>query len=297
MLPLFFGLDYCHCRLDTTDSGTGMHEARMTSWVRRAQGGPLRMEAFIAGAGYLPHRHDSYVFALTLQGVQSFHYRGSEQNSLPGGVVVMHPDALHDGQAGTDAGFRYRALSVEPHVIQQMLGGKALPFLEGGISTDKRLQQSLVPLLADFERPLHGIVVDDALFDLAHTLAVLCGGARNMPRADYHAAELARQYLLGHCQEPVTLATLERVSQRDRWKLSRDFRTAFGTSPYRYLTMRRLERARTLLADGVVIAEVAASCGFADQSHLTRLFRLAFGMTPKRWFSACRVRAGRTIIL
>jgi AraC-like DNA-binding protein len=256
--------------------------------VNRAQGDPLRMEAFIVGAGYQPHRHDSCVFALTLQGVQSFHYRGSERNSLPGGVVVMHPDELHDGQAGTDAGFRYRALSVEPSVIQQMLGGRALPFLEGGMSTDRRLQQVLVRLLADFDSPLDELEYQDALYDLAHTMAALCGDARDLPRVDFRAAELARQYLLAHWDEPVALATLERVSQRDRWRLSRDFRTAFGTSPYRYLTMRRLERARALLGGVNDIAEVAASCGFADQSHLTRLFRLAFGMTPKRWVQACR---------
>jgi len=270
------------------ESEKPMRKARVANWVSRANGEPLRMEAFIAGRGYTPHRHDSYVFALTLHGVQSFQYRGSERHSLPGGVIVVHPDELHDGHAGTQAGFRYRALAVEPCVIQQMLGGKVLPFLEGGTSTDQRLLQGLTPLLMDYERPLDELEYQDALYDLANTLAGLCGGGRDLPRANYAAAVLARDYLLAHWDEPVALATLEHISQRDRWKLSRDFRMAFGTSPYRYLLMRRLQRARALLVAGAAIAEVAFTCRFADQSHLTRHFRQTFGMTPKQWVSACQ---------
>jgi AraC-like DNA-binding protein len=47
--------------------------------------------------------------------------------------------------------------------------------------------------------------------------------------------------------------------------------------------MRRLQRARRLLLQGVSLAEAAFACGFADQSHLTRQFRRAYGVTPGRW--------------
>lgn len=146
------------------ESEKPMQRTRVANWVSCADSEPLRMEAFIAGRGYTPHRHDSYVFALTLHGVQSFQYRGSERHSLPGGVIVVHPDELHDCHAGTQAGFRYRALAVEPCVIQQMLGGKELPFLEGGTSTDRRLLQALTPLLKDFERPLEELECQDVLY-------------------------------------------------------------------------------------------------------------------------------------
>ena len=266
-----------------------MPEAVRTDWFHHAPGEQLRMEAFIAGVGYAPHRHDSYAIALTLQGVQSFRYRGNEQHSLPGGVVVMHPDELHDGHAGTGEGMRYRALYVEPFVIQQILGGKALPFLERGVSTDPRLARAVMPLLADCTRPLDALEHQDKLYDLATSLDAVCGrGARNVARADYQAASRARDFLLAHWDEPVTLPMLARVTQRDRWQLSRDFRVAFGTSPYRYLGMRRLERARAMIAAGHTIADAAARCTFADQSHLTRQFRKAFGMTPRQWIAVCR---------
>ncbi len=75
---------------------------------------------------------------------------------------------------------------------------------------------------------------------------------------------------------------LEVLSGLDRFSLARQFRALCGTSPHRYLTMRGLDLARSLISTGVPLAEVAAA-GFADQSHLNRQFKKAFGMTPGGW--------------
>jgi AraC-like DNA-binding protein len=254
-----------------------------TPWLQHAAGGRHRIEAHLSGFQFAPHRHDTYAVALTLQGVQCFDYRGTARHSLPGGVVVIHPDELHDGRPGTSDGFRYRSIHIEPARIQQMIGGAVLPFIAGGTSTDPRLIQPVQALLADYQRPLADLEFDDALFDLSTALAALSTPLRRTKPIDHGAAERARAYMLEHWSSNVSLGCLERASGRDRWKLSRDFRVLFGTSPYRYLLMRRLERAQKMLADGCGPAEVAAACCFADQSHFTRKFRQAFGVTPGKW--------------
>src|SRR6185369_5814517 len=98
---------------------------------------------------------------------------------------------------------------------------------------------------------------------------------------NYDAANLARAYLDAHLKDNVTLDDLEAAAGYDRWQLSRDFRAVFGTSPYRYLILRRLDKARGMMVAGCTIADAAAACAFADQSHFTRQFRKAFGVTPK----------------
>ncbi len=112
------------------------HANTPRDWVRRApqHGAVERIEAYFAGHGYDPHRHDTYAIGQTLAGVQSFRYRRSQRHSLPGGCLVLHPDELHDGEAGSQEGFRYRMLYVEPALIQRrldiarrlMLGGQTL---------------------------------------------------------------------------------------------------------------------------------------------------------------------------
>jgi AraC-like DNA-binding protein len=265
----------------------------VANWVVRAPGALDRVDARLSGAAFAPHRHDTYAICITLEGVQSFTYRGARRHSLPGEMVVLHPDELHDGGAGADGAFHYRVLYLEPSLLQQILGGRPLPFVDGGVCADPRLKRALWPLLADPERPLGALECDDALVELALALCAVAGAGAGHASFDYKAAQLARAHMDAHLDEEVTLGDLERAASRDRWRLSRDFRAAFGTSPYRYLTLRRLDGARALLATGHAIADAAAACGFADQSHFTRQHKQAFGMTPNAWLSA--VRLGRRL--
>jgi AraC-like DNA-binding protein len=270
-----------------------------TNWVYKARGDVNRIEAFFAGAAYAPHRHDTYTIGITLEGVQSFDYRGATRHSLPGGLVVLHPDEVHDGRAGTDAGFRYRTIYIQPSLIQNALGGKHLPFIEGGTSSDPRLFDAVHPLLEEYDQPLEMLEYQDALYDLAIVLDEVAGAENTVKLFNYNAARLARQYIHEQLEHGISLEDLEAVTCHDRWQLSRDFRALFGTSPHRYLTMRRLDKARNMLLAGHSIAGAAAASAFSDQSHFTRHFKKAYGMTPKKWAKALGDSAGlsRTIVL
>ncbi len=251
--------------------------------------GPLqRLEASLRNFSYAPHRHDTYTLAITLEGVQSFMYRGAQRQSLPGGLVILHPDELHDGRAVGDQGFRYRSISLAPHLFQQILAGSELPFMRGGVSSDPGLFKAVAPLLADLRRPLEQMEMDDAIYEIVTRMSELAGLSRRVKQADHQAAECARDYLVAAWDQAVSMESLEQHAGRDRWKLSRDFRTLFGTSPYRFLLMRRLDKAQQLIAQGHALADVAARCLFADQSHLTRSFRKAFGATPGLWLQAVK---------
>ena len=263
----------------------------MTGWIRHStdRRGCERIEAFFPGHAYEPHRHDTYAIGRTLAGVQQFRYRGETANGLPGTAIVLHPDEPHDGHAGTEAGFHYRMAYVEPARIQQALGGRPLPFIPGGVSGDARLLAAIDGLLAAQEELEH----DDALYDLAQALDA-AGPPSAARLIDYRAADRARALIHETLEGPLSLEMLEAAAGRDRWSLSRDFRLAFGTSPYRYLVLRRLDRAKTLMRAGAPLAETAAACGFADQPHMTRHFRKAFGVTPGRWQALTTIVQDRT---
>lgn len=215
-----------------------------------------------------------------------FDYRGATRHSLPGQMIVLHPDERHDGRAGSADAFRYRTIYVEPAQLQRALGGRPLPFVEGGVSTDAALLSALAPLLEDFDRPLDDLEYHGGLCALASALASVAGDPRPIATARYDAIRTARAYLDAHWDRVVELHQLEAVTDQDRWQLSRDFRAVFGTSPYRYLTLRRLDKARSMLLAGQPIADVAAACAFSDQSHFTRQFKRAFGLTPRAWLVA-----------
>ena len=251
------------------------------------QPGLERIDAYFTGHAYDPHRHDFYAIGYTLSGVQSFVYRGARANSVRGNVIVIHPDELHDGRAGAEPGFRYRMIYLQPALVRAALAGKArsLPFIRAVLSRDRRLYVALLPAFADMTRPLEELEQDNIVAALADALLAMDLSARvgTSPDRSCSRVEIARDYLDAYFQKPVTSQELERETGLDRYSLARAFRRHFGTSPHRYLTMRRLDQVRAALRTQASLADAACDAGFADQSHMTRQFKQAFGLSPGRW--------------
>ncbi|ESY87424.1 AraC family transcriptional regulator [Mesorhizobium australicum] len=248
--------------------------------------GMERIEARFHGSAFDPHRHDTYAIGVTLRGVQTFRYRGAARLSLPGQVIVLHPDELHDGGAGTEEGLRYRMLYLEPSLMLGCLGGTALPFVREGVVTDEAFCATLLSALGPLEQELDELFVDDFLARLMQSLNRHAGKpAKPIAETAWRAATLAGEYLTENLDRPVRSGDLEAVTGLDRYALSRHFRAAFSTSPHRFLVMRRLQRARRMIAAGASLAQIAIEAGFSDQSHFNRQFKKAFGMTPGRWSS------------
>lgn len=247
--------------------------------------GVERIEARFRGNGFSPHRHDTYALGMTLHGVQTFRYRGSERFSNPGNVIVLHPDEVHDGAAGTADGLIYRMIYVPPELIGAVDGhGSALPFVSDPIVADAGLWQALADILGDLDREPDDLVLDDAVMRIAAGLSQQAGMPRKAMTATARTAVLsARDFLEDNSTEAVRSEDLEVITGIDRYELARQFRRLLGTSPHRYLVMRRLEQAKRLMSIGTGLAEAAAAAGFSDQAHFTRHFRKAFGMTPGRW--------------
>lgn len=251
--------------------------------------GLLRLEACLAAHAYRPHRHDTYAIGITLAGVQRYNYRKSRRESLPGEVVVLHPDELHDGEAGTEDGLLYRMLYIRPEAIRDALGARArsLPFIKDGHSKDRCLAKAVLGAVEDFSRPLAPLEADEAVLDVAEALLALdrnVASKRGTPGGVPTVVRRARELLDEVGAGSKTSHDLEVATGLTRFDLARHFRRAFGTSPYRYLLMRRLDRAREMTCDPrTPLAEIAIATGFADQAHFTRQFRKAFGFTPGLW--------------
>jgi AraC-like DNA-binding protein len=208
---------------------------------------------------------------------------------------VLHPDEVHDGRAGTEEGFGYRILYVEPALIfeaARVICGHAcpLPFVRSPIVISPKLSAAVMSAFQSAREPL---AIDSLVLRLAEGLVDADPCCRQVARPrhlDIAALERARQFLDAEKTRVVRSTELEAVTGLTRYDLARQFRSMCGTSPYRYLLMRRLDVARELLARQRPLVEVALEAGFADQAHFTRMFKAAFGITPARY---CALREGR----
>ena len=79
----------------------------------------------------------------------------------------------------------------------------------------------------------------------------------------------------------LTLATLSAAVGLSKPQFVRLFRTTTGTSPHRYVMLKRAERALQLVeGSDLSLVDIASDVGFANQGHLTRVFRRLYGVTP-----------------
>jgi AraC family transcriptional regulator len=85
----------------------------------------------------------------------------------------------------------------------------------------------------------------------------------------------------------LSLTDLATISCLSPYHFSRSFKQAVGVGPQRYITQRRLERAKMLMRrTNLPLAMIAQEAGFADQSHLTSVFHREIGVTPGHYRAA-----------
>lgn len=80
----------------------------------------------------------------------------------------------------------------------------------------------------------------------------------------------------------ITIAEIAKTCHMPTASFSKSFARSTGVTPRRWLSMRRVDVARTLLRDKAIsLSEAALACGFSDQSHFNRVFLQLVGCTPK----------------
>ena len=94
----------------------------------------------------------------------------------------------------------------------------------------------------------------------------------------------AKAMLLNNMDGGVMVSAIARECGLSDSQFSRSFRRTTGLPPHQWLMQRRIERARSLLAESTFnLAQVGQECGFADQSHFTRTFTAVVGVSPGAW--------------
>jgi AraC family transcriptional regulator len=91
-------------------------------------------------------------------------------------------------------------------------------------------------------------------------------------------------YVEEHLAEDIFVADLANVACLSVFHFTRAFAGSMGVPPHRYLSQRRLESAKAMIAMGrASLSEIALESRFSSQSSFTRAFRRATGVTPAEY--------------
>jgi AraC family transcriptional regulator len=88
-------------------------------------------------------------------------------------------------------------------------------------------------------------------------------------------------YIEANLEGNPTLDDMASIACLSRFHFARAFKEAVGQSPYRYVSAKRLNRAKALLLQGdQSLVDIALSLSFSSQANFTRAFKQATGQSP-----------------
>lgn len=268
----------------------------LDNWInfrRDSETGIETVKAHFNGHAYDAHDHEELLLGVTLQGAQRFSCHRKVHTSTPGKAILIEPGVVHDGYAAEETGFTYFMLYIPQAWMDDILqkrGYSGVSMIEGAfrstLSEDMLLRQAIYSAAGAFQNNEGKLARDECMDILIDTL---------IPHVEKKPVSLlrtppvnisrVRDYLHDNMSENTGLDELAILSGTDRFRMTRQFKAAFGQSPHAYLVRLRLRTARRLLIQGLSPSQVAAQTGFADQSHFGRWFRRAYGVPPAAWQS------------
>jgi AraC-like DNA-binding protein len=113
-------------------------------------------------------------------------------------------------------------------------------------------------------------------------------GKREVPAGLLAHLRRAKDHVDRHYQRDLNLDELARVAGVSKYHFVRSFEAAYGETPIRYLTRRRIERAQDLLRHAnLTITEICMVIGFSSLGSFSARFSQLVGQSPsayrERW--------------
>ncbi len=102
-------------------------------------------------------------------------------------------------------------------------------------------------------------------------------------RADLAHLRRTRDLMDRDFAEPLDVPALARAAAMSPAHFSRQFRAAYGETPYAYLMTRRIERAKALLRQGESVTDTCFTVGCTSLGSFSSRFTEIVGETPSAY--------------
>ena len=218
----------------------------------------------------------------------------SSVRSQAGDLIVVPPHT--ESRWRVSGARRLLVFAIPVEIVRKVLGPEcpadltsAFETISGSSRPDALTQQVMLKLweMGRGEEPPSRIMAESVLTTLVcQVLSLSQGAAETAGSGAMPPRNMKRliEYVDAHLHEDIGLAELAEIAGWGVRHFARVFQQTMGQTPHRWVMDRRVSRAKYLLTQREMsLAEIALTCGFADQSHFTTCFRRSTGFTPLRW--------------
>lgn len=243
------------------------------------------------------HYHDFYEIFFFIDGNVDYWIEGSLYHLLPGDILLIHPTELHKPMPTAEID-RYERIvlwinknylsNIENGILEECFD-KENPTINKVLRLPKDKTKQLFSLAHRLCEEYYGEEFASNIGAYSILLQILVQINRithsNTPadRENLSTPTLVSDILLyinEHFAEKLTLDSIANHFFISKYYLSHEFKNAVNTSLYRYIIMKRLNVAYTMLREGYPANEVCAMCGFGNYTVFFRAFKVEFGISP-----------------
>lgn len=249
---------------------------------------------------FFDHRHSDFELSFVLRGSGVYGLASGNREMKEGDVFIFgtnQPHCITDTFPGEQ--MMLFNVQFEPRMLWSpfsgITGAEYLGCFAGRCEKLSR-DSGIYPAVAEKMREIRTEAIEKRDGFQLMIRACLCSIfallVREKPRGDGETAirrssesllgmNRAMTYINEHLEAPLTLGEIAGVAGFSRTYFSTLFTELNGLRPWDYITIRRIERSKELLAgtDKSVLS-VAELCGYGNLSNFNRMFSRTVGMTP-----------------
>jgi AraC-like DNA-binding protein len=243
------------------------------------------------GHEFMAHSHDVVTMILVTDGAVQIAIENSSHQVRAGQLVVIGAHQVHAARPASPAGWEMRSLHLPPHLLPARLGAstnleETVTFSNPVVSSHNPAALSFLDLHRGSEGDRPEVQVTDQFRSFIAWLR--CNMEAFGPQVHPHRPadtqlEHARALIADAVFENTLIDSIAEEVGLSAYALIRRFKKVYGISPHAWRMQARANEAARMLREKTSLADVAGSCGFADQSHMSRIFKKVYGVTPGQY--------------
>ena len=236
------------------------------------------------------HFHDYYVIGYVKKCKRELICNDLKYNLKGGELILINPNDYHQCNSIENEIFEYGAI----HITKEKI--KKLASEIFNINEEVKFKQTVIKdfyLKKEFYNMIKLIFKNDFKKEELFYLVIkeLLQNYGDLKKYDFKEnenissleTEKVLSYIHKNYNDNLSLDELAKVAGISKYYFIRLFTKYIGITPYQYLEIYRINKAKRMLQKGIPIIDAAISNGFSDQSHFTNLLKKTIGITPKQY--------------
>lgn len=238
------------------------------------------------------HIHESYELLCVVKGSVSYIVEGHKYKLSEGALMLMRSSETHKLVVEKSTEYERYVLNFLPSLVSKIGLSRELlaPFKDRNIG-EKNLYLSeefkYLPPAVYFERAFSDIEMsreNDAIISLLSSLLLEIKRAFDnkeefITRKRTISEEII-SYINDNLKNDITIEKIANSLHISKTQVSREFKSAVGTSVYDYVLTKRLILFNKRAGKEKNIQKLSQECGFHDYSSFYRLYKKRFGVSP-----------------